>query len=95
MRYAALIHKAFFFISWFTGIFWENLMSEGEQKKKKKTVLLIFLRNIPQCLCRRRNKKNNHNFKVLILLIYFHAESEIGNFNVGGHVNKLIKKKKA
>jgi hypothetical protein len=41
-------------------------MSEGEkEKKKKKTVLFIFLRNIPQCLCRRRNKKNNHHFKVL------------------------------
>jgi hypothetical protein len=39
--------------------------------KEKKRLLFIFLRNITQCLCRKRNKKNNHHFKVLILLIYF------------------------
>jgi hypothetical protein len=47
-------------------------MSEGGKKKKKKDCPIHFLKKyIPQCLCRRRNKKNNHNFKVLILLIYF------------------------
>jgi hypothetical protein len=34
--------RPFVFISWFMGIFWENLMSEGEKKKEKKTVLFIF-----------------------------------------------------
>jgi hypothetical protein len=63
--------RPFFFIRWCTGIFLENLISEGGKKINKKRLLFIFLRNIPQCLCRMRNKKNNHHFKVLkILLIY-------------------------
>jgi hypothetical protein len=41
------------------------------RRKKKEKTPIHFLRNIPQCPCRRRNKKNNHHFKALILWIYF------------------------
>jgi hypothetical protein len=57
-------------------------MSEGKKKKEKKTALFIFLRNIPQCLC-RRNKKNNHNFKVLIFVDLYFFSKRIKRMAVG------------
>jgi hypothetical protein len=36
------IFRPFFFISWFTGIFWQNLMSEGGKQINKKDSYSFF-----------------------------------------------------